>query len=112
MANTTTFDGNFITIVPDGSTDWTTSGTYASGNGVGITWLKVRSIQFSPSAGSDALVVHDGGIDATEVFNVSCQNANDQKVRYYWGQWMRPVIDVTDCTFGTPASCKILIEIE
>lgn len=106
MSNTTTRTGKFIEIIPDGSTDW-----------IGLTELgdliKISSIQFNPTTIGDVLIIRAGGIDNAAIFNAYANVANQALTRDYTpGKWCNPVIDASDCTFGTATDCRILIEVE
>lgn len=110
MANTTTVSGSNIQIVPDGSTDWIWSDDLDAGL-VAAGAIKVRSIQVIPSATNDRIIVHDGGIDNAPVFDTGAlADAYDTRVYYFDPPvWMKPVIDASDCTFGTAANVRINI---
>lgn len=107
MANTTTVDGRFITITGL-DTDWVHSVDLP--NPINKGQLYVQSIRFHPS-GADVFVVHDESIDGAEVFSVKCLGDTDDRIQYYHGRGMRPVIDISDCTFATAANAKVTIEL-
>lgn len=117
MANVTTITWPFITIVPDGSTDWTLSATGdASGSTTklidyAVSGLKVHSIRVHPSAANDVIVIHEEGIDSADIFYAKFSGDTSDKVQYYGGAWLHPVIDASDCTFGTATSAKITIQV-
>jgi len=105
MSNTTTEGRGTIVIVPDGSTDW------VAGTDTGIEDYKVVSIQFIPSAANDRLIVRDKSITGIEKFDSGLAPGTAPIFEPYpEPQWMMPVIDASECTFGTPASCKIIID--
>ena len=112
MANTTTVSGSNIQIVPDGTTDWVWS-TDLDTSLVQAGAIKVRSIQVIPSATSDRIILHDGSIDAAPVFDTGVlADAYDTRVYYFDPPvWMKPVLDASDCTFGTAANVRINIGI-
>ena len=110
MANTadTTWAGNFIQVTYSGSgDDWNCS------TDAGLKRMKVRSIQFKPSASNDVLVVNEGSIDGPSILRFTVDSASDDRVKYFGddGTWMTPYIDLTDCTFGTITSVAILFEL-
>ena len=112
MANTTTVSGSNIQIVPDGSTDWVWS-TDLNTALVQAGAIKVRSIQVIPSATADRIIIHDGGIDAAAIFDTGAlADVYDTRVIYFDPPvWMQPVLDASDCTFGTAANVRINIGI-
>ena len=113
MANTVTFQGKIIQITPDGTQDWYPSST-TTGEGLGLPtdWICVKSIAFEPSAANDALVINEAGTDGPSIMHVSCTATTDQKIKYFGdGSWIRPYMDASDCTFGTAANARILIEV-
>ena len=117
MANTTTITWPFITIVTDGSTDWKLSATGdASGSTTKLidfneTGLKVFSIRVHPSAANDVVVIHEEGIDSADLFYAKFSGDTSDKVQYYGGAWLHPIIDVSDCTFSAATSAKITIQV-
>ena len=112
MANTTTVSGSTIQIVPDGTTDWVWSTDLTTGMGGGGGIL-IKSIQFLPSATSDRLIIHEGGLDGAAIFDSGpFADAYDARVKTFDpNKWCKPYFDASDCTFGTAASCRIYIEI-
>ena len=108
-ANVTTFSGKIIQIVTNATfdTDWlwdTELSEHSHMNGILIS-----SIQFNPTAVSDTMIVHDGGIDGPAIFNVKCTADTDQRIKYFNPPLhCRPVIDASDCT---ATSATILIEL-
>ena len=109
-ANTTIdFEGT-ISIVPDGSSDWTWS---ADLSGAPNTGINVKSIQFIPSAATDRLIIHNGGLDAVNVFDSGPAEGTTPIIKYYPpNKRIKVVMDATDCTLDTPASVRIYIEYE
>lgn len=110
-ANTTTMSGLFIKITGLDA-DWTLANS-------GVTALAskssifVRSIQFNPSAANDIMIIHNDGLDTTDVFHVKVDGDTDSRIRYYGerGTLMSPVIDISDCTLGVAANASVLIEL-
>lgn len=114
MANTVTIHGKTISITGLDA-DFSLSAT-GSASGTELehfkdTGLAVHSIRFHPSAANDIMVVHEGGIDNAVAFYAKCSGDTDDRIQYYEGQWMKPVIDITDCTLGTAANARIDINI-
>ena len=108
MANTTAINGRFIQITGLDA-DW----LYSSDLPVALqSGLSVKSIQFNPSAASDVMVINEGGINGASIFHVKCTGDTDQRIKYFNPPTrMQPVIDISDCTLGTAANAKVIIEI-
>jgi len=113
MANTadTTKNGNFIQVTYSGTgADWdySTDGGFKDG-------MWVKSITFHPSAQDDRLIINEGSVDGASIMDVKCTGATPQdKVKYFQGEfgtYMKPYIDLSDCTFGTIANVKIVFEL-
>jgi hypothetical protein len=117
MANTTTINWPFITVVLDGSTDWTLSATGdAAGSTTKLssmseTGLKLNSIRFHPSAAGDIMVVHENGLDGADIFYAECSAGTSDKVQYYNGAWVNPLIDASDLTLSSAAGAKITFHV-
>ena len=107
MANTTTKGrGTFeITGLDD---DWmyTTDGGYNAEIGI-----MVSSIQFIPSAAADRMLIHDGGVDAAVIFDSGPAGSTAPIFKNFDPpRWIRPVIDISDCTLDTAANAKVIID--
>jgi hypothetical protein len=116
MANTTTISGRFITVVPDGSTDWNIVTDLTAIAGCKQTGIYVRSIDFHPSATNDRLVVHERSNTGATIYDFVARGADDSDIKSFSsakgnGEWMFPYIKASDCTFGTAANCKITFEL-
>jgi len=118
MANTTKFNGRIIEITGLDE-DWYVENDLPQFAGVG---LKVKSIQFNPSAANDVMKILDTrgkkamtppDTAAVEVFLVQCSAVTDQRIKYFGdkGSWMSPYIDISECTLNTAANAKVIIEI-
>ena len=112
MANTadTTKSGYFIQVTYSGTgADW----DYSTNGGFSGRGMKVKSILWHPTAANDILIVNDGGLDGATIVHTKASAATDTKVKYFGGAgtWMKPYIDLTDCTFGTVTSTKIIFEL-
>lgn len=109
-ANTVTQGRDFIQVVPDGSTNFNLGDYWANG-------CYLISIEFSPSAANDILVVRDSsatGVVLTKMTDV----LGGGMVKYFYGPQENPVtqgrisqpfINAADCTFGTAANATIII---
>ena len=117
MANTTNIRWPFITITPDGSTDWTLAATGDASDSTTLlssyatSGLKVYSIRVHPSAASDVIIIHEEGLDGASMFEAKFSGDTSDKVQYYGGQWMHPVLDASDCTMDTAANVRITIQV-
>lgn len=102
-ANTTTHGRGTIVITVLDAVDWVCS------TDGGFDRMVVSSIQFIPSAASDRMIIHDGGIDAAVIFDsgVTAGVAPIFK-NFDPPRWVRPVIDQDDCTFGSTGQSVII----
>jgi len=83
------------------------------------TGLRVKAIQFVPSAANDVMVIRNSPATSTtaaEIFNVKCADTTDQRREYHDspslpGTQMWPMVDVSACTITTVANARLLIEI-
>lgn len=112
MANTTTFEGTTITIVPDGSTDWdwkTETNIPAELRNYGCF---IRSIQFHPGAQNERLKVRDGSATSIVFCDLYCPSITPaDKIKHFKGDQVRkPYIKSSDCTWT--ANSFITIEID
>ena len=106
MANTTTISGKQILITGlDADWLWATA--------IGSTACYLRSVTFIPSAANDRFILHDGGIDAAELFDTGIVSGTDARTKYFADRGHRciPTIDISDCTLGTAANCKVILEV-
>ena len=111
MANTadTTKAGHFVQVMYSGTgADW----AYTS-MGFGSGEVKVKSIMWFPTAANDILIINEGGIDGPSIIHAKA-SADTDTMRFTFGEggtWMKPYIDLTDCTFNAVTSTKIIFEI-
>ena len=103
--NATKKIGNYIDIIPDGSTDWDITVDTGSANGVSLNY-----IAFYPSAANDVLVVRDRNGTGVRIFTAK-DTAGGGLIMYYDGLMTKPYIKAADCTFGTAANVRILMAI-
>jgi len=111
-ANTTTIDGSIIQIIPHSTfdADWIWSTELSEHNH--MNGIVIRSIQFNPSAANDIMIIHEAGVDGPNIFHVKCTADTDQRIKYFNPPLhCAPVIDASDCTLGTPANARVLIEL-
>ena len=123
MANTTKITGNFLQI-KGLDADWSLPGDldkYFDESGI-----RVKSITFNPS-GADTMIIKEcdpgyvttaaliaaQAATAPRIFDVSCDDADDQRVKYFGekGRVMRPFIDISDCTFIAAANAYVEFEL-
>jgi hypothetical protein len=108
MANTTTRSGRIITItgldanwnLATDMPDYSTSG------------LSVRSIRFNPSAANDKMIIRESSSAGPLIFRVMASAQTDDRIQYYYGQWMKPTITIDQCTLSAASSAYVTIEIE
>jgi len=103
MSNTTLVGSRSITITGLDA-DWLA--------GTDVDWSKifVKSITFVPSAQNDRLILRDGSITGGEIFDSGLAADTTPIVEYYDPpEVCTPVMDQSECTFGTAASCKVII---
>ena len=67
------------------------------------------SIMFVPGAASDKLVVKEEDEDGPVIFEVTCENVNDTRIKYWHGTRAIPFIDFGDCTLS--ANHRVTIEL-
>jgi len=68
---------------------------------------RIASIQFTPGAADDKITVKEQGDTGPTVFYVICENAYDQRIKYFHGTRIIPFIDFGDCTLSTGHSVTI-----
>jgi len=73
--------------------------------------IELWAVVFYPSATNDRMIIHDGGLDNDEIFDSgTVADSYDRTVLYYPPKtFVKPVIDITDCTLGTAASARVKI---
>lgn len=105
MANTTTLGTTSITITGlDADWSWETDGPFPQG-------IRATSIQFIPSATSDRMIIHEGGIDAAEIFDSGPTPGTYPVFEpIIPPRRIKPVIDISDCTLDTAANAKVIID--
>ena len=116
MANTTKLQGGFLQIkgLDD---DWELSTDLAGFDESGIN---VQSIQFTPSAAGDELIIkssREGVADTATAPEIARLVSSDgePRIKYFgrsaFGSRMWPFIDISDCTFDTAANARLEIEL-
>jgi len=104
MAVTAVCNANVIHVT-NLNADWAWSTTLpARGSGI-----RVESIQFNPTAASDRCVMLDGA-SGTTIMDVTCADTTDSRVKYFYGQKLRPVFDFSQSVIsGTSTDGHIII---
>ncbi len=107
MSNTTKVSGRQI-MITGLDADWNID-TDMPGYDAG---LKIISIVFVPSATGDIMVIRNskaGTATDAEMFRVKVTGDTDQRIEYYYGNVLFPFIDISECTLGTAANARVLI---
>ena len=103
MANTVTQTANVVTISSIDS-DWSWSDTFS-----GRDSILVDSIQFTPAATDDACIIKNVSDAGASIFNAKSADAYDQKVKYFHGVPLSPVLDFSAGTFTAGSSVTIIL---
>ena len=103
-ANTVTKTGNIIEITPDGSTDWNSVTTYPQG-------LHIYAITLCSSAANDKISLRNGSATGAHVFPFLADVTGGGLVMYYGDATLKPFLKASECTFGTPANARIIIQL-
>ena len=105
MAFTVTFSqSGTVNIIPDGSTAFD-MGQYSH------TPVMLRSIKLVPSAANDKIQVRDGSATG-DIICYMRDSANDGvETAFKPPKPCRPYIVGSECTFGTAANARIIMEI-
>jgi hypothetical protein len=106
MANTTKQARGVIEITGlDADWNYNTDGGFGVDDGIYVT-----EYQFIPSAVGDRMLIHEGGVDAANLFDsglAAGTAAIHKEVKR--PKFVRPIIDIADCTLDTAANAKVLI---
>ncbi len=76
--------------------------------------IRVKSIQFDPSAASDVLLVRNKAANGAVLMKVKCSGDTDQRVKYLGGdkgKTIFPYIVLSEQSFTTPASVIISFDL-
>lgn len=104
-ANTVTTNiPGMIIIIPDGSSDYTSTTNFPAG-------IKLTAIKFYPSAANDVLVIRNGPVaTGTKISAMKSIDGGTLKDMFPGIVRLKPTLDASDCTFGTAANCIIIFE--
>ena len=111
MANTavTTEDGGVINITYTGTgADWYLENDLPQYADAG---LKINTIQFIPSAANDICRIRNEDAAGADIYYKKATADTDMPVVPFYGTWKKPYITISEQTFGTPTSVKIIITI-
>lgn len=116
--------GRFISLKPDGSSDWKWSDTYQVGDAIaGLDFWWIKSISFYPAAAGDRASIRHGATDGPIVFHAMCTSDSDARTKYFDPPMpIAPVFngDLSACSdtniyttmYATTASdCRIVFEL-
>ena len=112
--NTTVVTGqNQVITITGLDADWDASTETKTKDLLRNGVLKVLRVVFIPSATNDRMIIRDNGIDAAEFYDVGKQadTYDGRTVDFPEPLYVNPVIDISDCTFGTAANAKVMIYI-
>lgn len=98
-------DAPMIELIPDGSTDFVWA-TYFPFRPEGI---KIDMIHVKFSAINDVILIRNGRLTGTPVFEYTSLDGSSKRLELYKGLF-RLCIKNSEQTFGTPANVKIIIQ--
>jgi hypothetical protein len=108
MANTadTSKSGHVLQVTYSGNgADW----NYKDDGGFSPGAIKVAAIIWHPTADGDTLVINEGGIDGPSIVHWEASDSGVQpQIVFSPPVRLRPYIDLTDQTFNTITSTKII----
>jgi hypothetical protein len=94
MAITSKRDGKVLEVTHDGSTAWTWQDA-SHGWGAGCQYVRLYSINWIPTATDDVCCIRNRSTSGPIIFYAIAADAYDQRVEYYDGLDLQPVIDET-----------------
>ena len=105
MANTTKLGSKSITITGlDANWSWETDGPFPAG-------IRITSIVFIPSATADRMIIRDGSSTGAEIFDsggaVGTAPIFEPIIPT---KKLYPTITIAQCTLGTAANAKVIID--
>lgn len=111
MANTTTYYGNTVQVILDGSTDWDFETDVEADIGT-REGFSLYSIRFIPIAVGDRMIIHNGGIDNPPVFDSGIVVDTACHIQYYNSRYrLHPIIDASDLTLDTAANARLYFDL-
>jgi hypothetical protein len=108
MANTIKKSGSSYENVEISSidSDFTASDLWSDNDGL----VYVDSIQYNPGAASDKCVIVDNQDEKPVIFEVTCADANDNRVKYYPRQQRKPEMTFANGTYSAGSSILITLK--
>jgi hypothetical protein len=105
MAWTKKRDGSFITLIPDGSSNfvWTTEFPEQPDG------VKVKEMRITFSAANDKIVIHTHRSDGAEILNFLTLDGTTVASLYH-DALIKPIILHSEQTYGTPGNWRINIQ--
>lgn len=112
MADTsvTTKAGNVVQVTyTDNGADWNYLSGGTADTSIFKAPIKVKAIQWHPSADGDILIINEGGVDGPSIVEVEATDTGGvYHMTYGEGVFMRPYIELGDQTWGTDANIKVI----
>ena len=91
MALSSVKDGKYLSLTHDASTAWTWQDT---SHGWGdVAFVKLSRILWVPNAADDVICVKNFSTSGPIIFYAKAADAYDQRIVYFYGEKVRPVID-------------------
>ena len=113
MGNTTVMQGTTITITPDGSTDWDWQSDTAIPAELRSYGCFINSIQMSPGAQDDLLLVRDGSSTGVVFCRLKApESTPTDKIKLFHeeSKVRKPFIGTADCTWASTMTITIEID--
>ena len=114
MANTTTLDGNFISITFSGDSAWDLSSEFRDRSEWYIAGLKVASMTIIPSATDDAITIRNSktaNTTSAKVLQEISSSPYDIIRRPFFaeGQYLWPAIDASEVSAGVQMIIEVIV---
>lgn len=74
--------------------------------------LSVNSITVFPGSSDDTFSLKEGSTTGPHLLYLTCEKIDDQKIEYFYGQRIRPWIDISECSFAASSSSRIIIKLK
>ena len=71
--------------------------------------VPIHSIQFKPGAALDRCIIRNLDGSGPSIFDAECKNAYDNKVEYYYGEEMKPFLEVLGGVYNAAARVIIIL---
>jgi len=107
MANTIKFTDTVITLTSiDSDWNWYDTITAYASSKVGVP---IQSIQFRPGATDDVCIIYNETIGEARLIDVKAADEYDDKVRYFHGVILKPVLDYSAGKYSANSSIIITL---